>query len=164
MKKCFICFVLACLAIVCISCENRSDSNDAGMLENTGEYNGSAESNVSEFISEVSRENYKEIPNEAMESFNYVSDASKVIFKDVQGKWMYGYKGIQKICDEDCHVFTIYSETDETSSKVGTLAKSLKTDSLYILDISTGKFTKSDLIIDNENSWANTPTKTLKDD
>ncbi|MDE6149022.1 MAG: hypothetical protein K2F81_02870 [Ruminococcus sp.] len=160
MKRFIICVILSCSALICAACENQSDLTDNGILNDKDKYSD-AESSLSEFITEVSKENFIEIPNEAIESFNYVSEASKVIFNDISGKWMYGYKGIQKINGKNCHVFTIYSETADQRIKAGTLAKSNTSTDLFILDNATGKY-KSTIFSDKTDaSWANTPTVTL---
>lgn len=159
MKKFLICFILSCSALICTACEKQTDSTENNMLNNN-KYSDS-ESSLTAFITEVSKENYIEIPNEAMSSFNYVSKASKVIFNEISGKWMYGYKGVQKIDGKNCDVFTVYSEIGEERIKAGTLAKSVKSSELYILDNDTGKYSKAIFSDKNDDSWANTPSAAL---
>lgn len=159
MNKIIICFFLACTAMICAACEKQADVTDTDKLTTTN--NSTSESSKAEFISEVSKENFIEIPKTAMDSFNYISAAAKVIYDDVSGKWMYGYKGVQEINGNACHVFTVYTENDVESTKVGTIAKAQDSDKLYLFDDVSGTYSKASFAEKKDDSWANTPTVAL---
>lgn len=161
VKRFIICIIIiSCSALIFAACEKQSDLTDNKIL-NGNEKHSDAESSLSEFITEISKENFIEIPNDAMDSFNYVSKASKVIYNDIAGKRMYGYKGIQKVNGKDCHIFTVYSEIGDERIKAGSLAKYIKGNDLYILDSTTGKYSNAIFSDKTDDSWANTPTAAL---
>ncbi len=160
MKKIIICIALLCSLVLCVSCGNSNNSaSPSQTAAQKNETEESAEESLDDFISEVSKENYSKIPDEAMDAFNFVSKNAKKIFTEVDGKWMYGFKGSEVISGEDCYIFVVYTENEESGSKVGMIAKAKNSDNLYKHDDTTGKFDKVALSNDSDNSWAKTPTK-----
>lgn len=159
MKKLIICIALLCSLTICTACGKSNDSSNDSKSLTTAQDSENIDDSTADFISEVSKENYTEVPDEAMDAFNYVSKNIKKVFTEADGKWMYGYKGCETVCGEECYIFAVYTENEESSLKVGIVAKAKDSDNLYKSDYITEQFSKVTISNDSDNSWAKTPTK-----
>lgn len=154
MKKIVVYIVLACTMMMLTSCEKQAELSAVKAIEMEDSVDSSAESSRQDFIEEVSKENYSEVPDEAVDLFNTVSQISKKIFCDADGKWMYGYKGVEKIYDQDCYVFSVYTENDDSSDKIGIVAIAEISKKVYVLNEATGAFEKAEYTDETKNCWA----------
>lgn len=155
MKK-FIVFAFAlCMLCSFASCSDKQ-SSETEALNNTENVQSE---DSSEAPSALDGEVFDKIPDEAVESFNYVTEQAKVLFPEADGEWMYGYKGTSKIGKAECYIFAVYTYKDEIHTKVGTVAKNIKNDDIYVLNETTGEYSKSELSDEKgQMSWAETET------
>lgn len=137
--------MIACTFVFCAACEKNANVSDIKTEEN--KYSNSAEEIDREsFLADVQKENFTKLPANAENSLNYVAAASKEIYPEVKGEKMYGYKGIEKINDKSCYVFTVFTKSDDSGSKIGVIA--IDTDGgIYVQNETTGEFdsTKTNL-------------------
>lgn len=156
MKKILICIFTVCILFSFSTCSKKQNENKTVNLNNAkssyAENNQTAES-------PLDGEVFDKLPDEAVDSFNYVTEQSKKIFANADGEWMYGYKGTSKIGKDECYVFVVYTYKDKTHVKEGTIAKNSKNNDLYVLNETTGEYVKSEIPDDgNKTSWASTET------
>ena len=73
---------------------------------------------------------------------------------------MYGYKGTGKINNSGCYIFAVYTYKDDVHIKLGTVAKDISSNDLFVLNEATGEYVKAELPEDNshEAAWAETET------
>lgn len=140
MKKIVMYIFIACTLLVISSCERAADISDVNVIENSKQQVQTTDKNED---TDVKKEKYSKIPDNAEESLNSVADASKELYPDAEGNWMYGYKGTEKIADEECYVFSVYTKSGDDSNKIGVVAKAVKSENIYELNETTGKFEKA---------------------
>lgn len=138
MKKIIASFILCIMTVFMVSCsENNSDS-----LENdqtTTAHKASYESGKS-FKAEDLGENYSVMPNNTENYLNDIMQTSKRIFPDADGEFRYGYKGKESINNEDCFVFSVFTENDDTNTKIGSVGISEKKKNIYIQNEVTNEY------------------------
>lgn len=140
MKKIVMYIFIACTLLIVSSCERAADISNVNVIESSNKQVESDDKNGDE---DIAREKCAKIPDNAEESLNSVADASKELYPDAEGNWMYGYKGTEKISDEECYVFSVYTKSGDDSNKIGVVAKSVDNDNIYELNEATGKFEKA---------------------
>lgn len=151
MKKLFILALTIC-TIAAAGCSDKAAVESAENLSD----NSVAVEEVSASV--LDGEVFDKLPDEAIDSFNFVADKAKDIFPEAEGEWMYGYKGVQNIGKTPCYVFVVYTYADKTHVKEGTIAKSRNSDELFVLDEVSGEYTSVSLAQEENTSWANTQT------
>lgn len=106
----------------------------------------------SETVSSLPDKNTLEkIPDEAVESFDYVVETAKVIYPQHEGsKRLYGYMGVEAVNNRDCYVFVIYDQADDLNTKVASIAIETDSDKMYSLDKETNSY--SELEVPDESS------------
>lgn len=155
MKKLIIFALTICSMLSFASCSDKDESNAAAMNNTENVQSDSS----SEAPSALDGEVFDKLPDEAVESFDYVAEKSKVLFPEADGDWMYGYKGTSRIGKSDCYIFAVYTYSDDVHTKLGTVAKNIKNDDIYVLNETTGEYTKTELSDDKAAaSWAETKT------
>lgn len=154
MKKLFISVFIICAFLMCSACVNQPANNTLNLNNNEVEEN----TNQNNEQSVLDGETFEQLPNEAINSFNYVTDCAKKLYPDAQGEWMYGYKGVSKVGKSNCYVFALYTYKDKTHTKVGTVAKSIKGDIIYMQNELTGSYSQVEIPNETKSSWAQTTT------
>lgn len=140
MKKIVMYIFIACTLLIISSCERAADISNVNVIDSSKQQVETDEQNDNV---DIAKEKYTKIPDNAEESLNSVADASKELYPDAEGNWMYGYKGTEKIFDEECYVFSVYTKSGDDSNKIGVVAKSVNGDNIYELNEITGKFEKA---------------------
>ena len=155
MKKFIVCLAAVFAMTVFVACGGAENDNATVNLNNNDNIQ-----NEGDEQSVLDGETFEKLPDEAVDSFNYVAEAVKELFDDEGGSWMYGYKGMGTIEGSPCYIFAIYSYKDEVHTKLGTVATSVDSNDLYVLDETTGEYVKAQLSDDSteELSWAETET------
>lgn len=76
-----------------------------------------------------------ELPEEANGAFNTIINTVKKICPLEKGmNRQYGYKGLEKVGDADCYLFSVYDfDEDNSSVKVGDFAKAVEGEMIYKL-------------------------------
>ena len=109
------------------------------------------------------KETLQAVPDEAVDALNDVIEQSKDDFFDAEGKFLYGYQGVQKINKVDCYIFVVYNKNKDIYKNLGTYASVVKTGELYKLNVNTNKFEKSVLTHKTQElSWADTETESFE--
>ena len=155
MKKFIVCLAAVFAMTVFVACGGAENDNATVNLNNNDNIQ-----NEGDEQSVLDGETFEKLPDEAVDSFNYVAEAVKELFDNEGGSWMYGYKGTGTIEGSPCYIFAIYSYKDEVHTKLGTVATSVDSNDLYVLDETTGEYVKAQLSDDSteELSWAETET------
>lgn len=156
MKKFIVCLTAACAMTMFVACGNADNDNGAVNLNN----NENIQNENNEKTAALDGETFEKLPDEAVDSFNYVADAVKELFDNEGGDWMYGYKGTGKIDNSQCYIFAVYTYKDDVHIKLGTVAKTVYGSDLYVLNETTGEYEKTQLPDDSssESTWAETET------
>lgn len=155
MRKIAVYLIIACTLMMFSACEKQADLSAVKAIDNIDQQSLSDEESSKEtFINEISKESYTEIPEEATEALNSVAEISKEIYPDADGKWMYGYNGKEKINGEDCYVFTVYTETEDSGNKLGVIARATKSGNIYSIDEDAGTYKKIPANVEFENTWS----------
>lgn len=150
MKKILMYILLACTLLMVSSCGSQNDLSTVNAADNTDEAAiAAAENSKQAFIEEVSKENYIEVTDDAAAALNFVSQVSKKIFIDADGKWMYGYKGKETVYNEESFVFSVYTQNDDCSDKVGVVAVTANNEKVYVFNEDRGCFEMADYSVDN---------------
>lgn len=92
---------------------------------------------------------YCELPIEAVEDFNYVTEISAKLFPDASGKKMYGYSGLETIETADgscsCYTFEFYTYKSKLYSKIATIAKDAESSDIYLYNEDTASYELTEL-------------------
>lgn len=138
-----------------VACGSADNSNGAVTLNNNDNIQ-----NEDEKTAALDGETFEKLPDESVDSLNFVADAVKELFDNDGGDWMYGYKGTGAINNSQCYIFAVYTYKDDVHVKLGTVAKTVYGSDLYVLDELTGEYVKAQLPDDssNELAWAETET------
>lgn len=108
--------------------------------------------------------NFFELPDEALDDFDYLTSALKSIFPDAAGKLMYGFTGEQSIAtaygEISCYMFDYYTYKKNEYTKIAVVAKDTESDHIYLLDEVTGRYTQA-VIEKPEKQWHETATAAL---
>ncbi len=153
MKRYILCSLAICTLFMLGSCGNSQNQNDTVKLNN----NDAIEADKND-TSALDGEIFNKLPDEAYDSFNFVAEKSKKLFPDAEGEWMYGYKETKKVNDKECYIFIVYTFDDGAHVKQGTVAKSVKNDTLYLYNEDESKFEKAEIPDEDKSSWASTNT------
>lgn len=167
MKKIFIMVAAVCTMLVCASCGNTSNDNENNVnLTNSEAVAENDNVNNDDGTSAVlpDKSHFETVPDDANASFNYVIETSRSLYKNGNGKRLYGYLGTEKVNNKNCYVFSIYEENDNKHNEIATVAIEPKTFTMYELG-KNGKFVKiavkevsSD---DSECEWADKVTESF---
>lgn len=101
----------------------------------------------------------EKIPDEAVDSFDYVVETIKVIYPQQEdSKRLYGYMGVETVNNKDCYVFVIYDQANDVHTKVATIAIETDSDKMYSLDEENNSYSELDVPDDSssqtEEEWA----------
>lgn len=155
MKKLIASLLAVCTITAFVSCGS-SDNSSTVKLNNNDNIQGQNDEKTSALDGEA----FEKLPDEAVDSFNFVADSVKELFVNDGGEWMYGYKGTGKINNSGCYIFAVYTYKDDIHTKLGTVAKDISSNDLFVLNEATGEYVKAELSEDNshEAAWAETET------
>lgn len=107
---------------------------------------------------------FYELPDEALDDFDYLTAALKKMFPDAAGKLMYGFRGEQTIAtaygEISCYMFDYYSFKKNEYTKIAVVAKDIGSDIIYLFDEVTGRYTQA-LIEEPEKQWHEIATAAL---
>lgn len=133
-----------CLAATMCSCSSKSE--DKPKKSETAAAATSAAAEAAE--SSLPEEGFEKLPEGAEKELDTVSLAARTAFPEASGVKMFGFKGTEKLTlgEEvaDCYVFDFYTYSKKTYTKRGTLAKSLKDESVFMFDDLTGEYLPCD--------------------
>lgn len=107
-----------------------------------------------------SRETFAELPDEQVNSLDYVMSAADEAFpkesRDI--KRYYGYMGEELVEGGKCFVFAVYGQTGEGQEQIATIAITEDNTRAYILDEASQKYTLLKVFTDkmtlDEYSWS----------
>jgi hypothetical protein len=109
---------------------------------------------------------YFELPEEASEDFDYVTEVSGELFPDAKGKKMYGYEGLFEIETDngkkDCYVFEFYTYRSKAKiySKIAEIAKDSESSDIYLYNEETGSYEFTE-VPQEELGWHDKATAAL---
>lgn len=156
MKKALVLSILAAAVMTFTGCNGKVQStvDKNTNLANTNVASSADSSSADKTESSLpDKSTFEKIPDEAVDSFNYVINASKKLYPETEsGKRLYGYIGDKVVNKSDCYIFVIYDVMDNVNTKVATLAKSKATSLLYVLNDETGKYNEVTISEDDSSS------------
>lgn len=107
---------------------------------------------------------FRELPVEAVEDFNYVTEVSAELFPEVSGKKMYGYSGMETIETADgscsCYTFEFYTYKSKLYNKIATIAKDADSSDVYLYNEDTACYELTELP-SREINWHEQATAAL---
>ena len=170
MKKLFrlmtIC-VCICSVFTFASCGSKQakaenmKNTESTVATESSQADSQAEEEESEALPD--KETLQAVPDEAVDVLNDVIEQSKDDFFDAEGKFLYGYQGVQKINKVECYIFVVYNNNKDIYKNLGTYASVVKSGELYKLNVNTNKFEKSvPSHKAQELSWADTETESYE--
>lgn len=158
--------VIAGVLAVCLmftGCGSKDSTKKKQQVKNT-----SAETAVTESETDVKLPEgiFCEMPDEALDDFDYMSETLKKLFPDTKGKLMYGFKGEKHIYtldgDKNCYVFDYYSYRKKNYEKIASVAKDMDSDTIYLFDEITGRYNEAEPETEkSELQWHETATAAL---
>ena len=164
MKKLIVLTAIVCAAISLVSC-GKTNSSENVNLANT-EVTSSVTTENTEEDETVSslpdKTTFEKVPDEAVDSFNYMIETTKKIYTDTNGKRLYGYIGVETISNKSCYIFAVYEENDGVHTAVATVGVEPNSLKIYALDEQTQKFALLDVPADSDDesqaAWADVVT------
>lgn len=137
-----------------------------GKAQSKAEVKNTANSTESKAEVKPPEGDFFELPDEALDDFDYLSAALKNIFPDAAGRLVYGFKGEAVISTDDgeksCYVFDYYTFKKNEYTKIAEVAKDAESDSIYLLDEISGGYTQA--VVEEEEreiQWHETATPAL---
>lgn len=168
MKKLMIVAALIISTAAFAGCGN----DNSGKNENTNLAN--TDVNITESSTEKEAESslpdkteFEKIPDEAVDSFDYMVEATKKIYIQETSKRFYGYIGTETVENDECYVFELYDVEDSLNEKVATVAVSKNAETIYVYNERSEEYSVLEVPEDSssqtESQWSDSVTASFAD-
>ena len=168
MKKLMIVAALIISTAAFAGCGN----DNSGKNENTNLAN--TDVNITESSTEKEAESslpdkteFEKIPDEAVDSFDYMVEATKKIYIQETSKRFYGYIGTEIVENDECYVFELYDVEDSLNEKVATVAVSKNAETIYVYNERSEEYSVLEVPEDSssqtESQWSDSVTASFAD-
>jgi hypothetical protein len=165
MKKIVVSAITAALALSFGACSDKTASEQVEQVKISQTQTTAV--SAAETVDSLPSEEFCELPDEAVEDLNYISEISGKLFPDAAGKKMYGYKGLEEIETENgsfsCYMFDFYTYKSKVYTKIAELAKPADSSDVYVFSVESGSYVLSK-IPQSEINWHDKATEALAAD
>ncbi|MGN0594497.1 MAG: hypothetical protein ACI4I6_05015 [Hominimerdicola sp.] len=164
MKKLIIVAALIISSAVFTGCGNQNSDNNGNNanLANTDINTVSEVDDEEEESSLPDKTSFEKIPDEAVESFDFMVESTKKIYIQETSKRLYGYVGSDIVNGIECYIFELYDVEEKVNEKVASVAVTKNAEKIYVFDEITQKYTELKIPEDSssltESQWCDEVT------